>query len=76
MAVPSLEVESELQLPAYIIAIAMLDPSHICELYYSSWQLQILNPLSEAKDGTVILTDTRWIHFHCTTVGTPRNGFI
>ena len=34
MKVPSLEVESELQLPAYITAIAMPDP----------------NPLSKAKE--------------------------
>ena len=28
-------------------------------LRHSSWQLQILNPLSEARDGTHILKDTR-----------------
>lgn len=30
-----------------------------------------LNPLREAKDQTHIPTDTRWIHFSCTTTGTP-----
>ena len=31
-------VESELQLPAYITATAMPDPSHVCHLHHSSWQ--------------------------------------
>ena len=39
-------VESQLQLPAYTTAIATQDPS------------QILNPLSETRDGTCILMDT------------------
>ena len=42
-----LGVESDLQLPAYATATAMLDPSHICNL---TPQLVILNPLSEARD--------------------------
>ena len=50
MEVPRLGVESELQLPAYIIATATQDPSCICDLYHSSQQRQILNPLSKAKD--------------------------
>ena len=50
MEVPRLGVESELQLPAY--TTATLDPTH------SLWQCQILNPLSEARDRTSILTDT------------------
>ena len=40
--VPRLEVKSELQLPAYTTATATWDPSHICNLYHSSWQCQIL----------------------------------
>ena len=47
MEVPRLE--SELQLPAYARAAAMPDPSHI----------RILNPLSEARDGTHNLTETK-----------------
>ena len=43
MEVPRLGVELELQLLAYITAAAMRDPT-------SSWQHQILNPLSEAGD--------------------------
>ena len=54
-----LGVESELQLHAY--ATAMPDPSHICHLHHSSWQRQIFNPLSEARDGTCILMDTSQI---------------
>ena len=40
----------ELQLLAYTTATATSDPSLICDLYHSSWQCQILNPLSEARD--------------------------
>ena len=43
-------------------ATAMPDASHICNLHHSSWQRQILNPQSKARDGTHILMDTRWIH--------------
>ena len=58
MEVPRLEIESELQLPAYTTATATLDLSHICDLQCSLWQHQILYPLSEARDQTCILTDT------------------
>ena len=54
MEVPRLGVESELQLPATATATATPDLSHICNLR----QQQILNLLSEARDGTHILTDT------------------
>ena len=50
MEVPRLGVELELQLPAYTTATAMPDSSRICDLHHSSWQHQILNPLSEARD--------------------------
>ena len=50
MEVPRLRVQLEPQLPAYIIATAMPDPSHVCDPHYSSWQRRILNPLSEARD--------------------------
>ena len=50
--VPRLRVESELQLPAYTTATAMLDPSRICHLHHSSRQRRILNPLSETRDQT------------------------
>ena len=50
MEVPRLGAESELQLPAYTTATAMLDPCHVFSLHCSSWQHSILNPLSEASD--------------------------
>ena len=40
------------------------DPKCICNLYRSSRQHQILNPLSEDRDGTGILRDTSWV-FYC-----------
>ena len=49
MEVPRLGVGLELQLPTYATATAMQDLSCICDLYYSLWQRQILNPLSEAR---------------------------
>ena len=40
-------------------ATATQDPSPVCDLHHSSGQRgQIINPLSEARDGTLILTDT------------------
>ena len=59
MEVPRLGVELELQLPAY--AIALWDPSRVCELHRSSRQRQILKPLSEARDGTHSLMDPSWV---------------
>ena len=52
MEVPRLGVQSELQLPAYTRATATPDPSHVCDLYHSSWQCRILNPLSKGRDRT------------------------
>ena len=54
MEVPRLGVESSTARP---------DPSHICSLYHSSWQLCILNPLSKARDRTFILMDIGQIGF-------------
>ena len=39
-------------------------------LYHGSRQCQILN-LSETRDGTRNFMVPSWIHFHCTTTGTP-----
>ena len=47
--VPRLGVKSEPQLPAYATAIAMQDISRVCDLYHSSQQCQILNPLGRAR---------------------------
>ena len=53
MEVSRLRVELDLQRPAYTIAIAMQDPSCICNLHHSSWQHWILTPLSVARDRTL-----------------------
>ena len=37
------------------------DLSCVCDLYHSSRQHQILNPLSETRDQTCILMDTSWV---------------
>ena len=57
MEVPRLGVESELQVQVNSTAIATPDPSHVCVLHHSSWQCQILNPLSKTGDQTHILID-------------------
>ena len=59
MEVPRPGVKLQLQLPAYAKAMAMPDPSRICDLCLSLWLCQILSPLSEARDQTRILMDTR-----------------
>ena len=68
MEVPRLGVKSELQLPAYTTATATWNPGRICD--HSSRQLQILNPLREARDQTHNLMVPNRIHFHCATTGT------
>ena len=64
MEVPRLEVQLELQLPAYATATATSDLNHVFNLHHSSQQCQILNPLSRASDGTHILMDTSQLHYH------------
>ena len=64
--------ESELQLLAYTTAIATQDLSSICNLHHSSWQCQILNLLSKARDQTCILMDTSQVCYHWATMGTPK----
>ena len=72
MEVPRLGVEVELQLLAYTTVTVTPDPSLVCNLYHSSQQRWILNPLREARDWTQNPMVPRWIHFHCTTTGTPN----
>ena len=62
MEVPRLGVESELQLPSYAIAKAMLDLTQVCHLHCSSRQCYVLNPLTGARDRTHILMDTSQAH--------------
>ena len=50
MEIPRLGVESELKLLAYTTATAMPDLRPIFDLFHSSQQCLILNPLSEARD--------------------------
>ena len=64
MEVPRLGVELELHLLAYATATATPDLSRICDLHVNSWQSQILNSLSGARNQTYILMDTSWVHYH------------
>ena len=73
MEVLGLGVELELQLPAY--TTAREDPSRVFDLHHSSWQHQILSPLSEARDRIRILMDTSWVCYHWATTRTPNNAF-
>ena len=59
-----MEVFSQIgaQLLAYITATATPYPNLVCDLHRSG-QRQILNSLSEARDRTCDLMDTRHIHF-------------
>ena len=59
MEVPRLAVKSEL--PAYTTATARWDPSCIFNLHCNLQQHWILNPLSEARDRTSDLMDTRQV---------------
>ena len=47
------------------------DPGRICDLYHSSLQCRIRDPLSEAREGTRNLMVPSRIRFCCTTMGTP-----
>ena len=73
---PRLGVESELQLPSYTTATATSDPSCVCNLYHSSRQRRILNPLSGARDGTHILMDISQICYCWATTGTLHIPFL
>ena len=57
MEVPRLGVKLELQPLAYATVTARQDLSRICNLYHSSQQRQIFNPLSEARHRTCVLMD-------------------
>ena len=61
MEVPRLGVKSSATAVAYPTATATRDLSHICNLYHSSQQCQILNPLRGAMDQNYLLMDIRFI---------------
>ena len=54
----------------------MSDLSCVCDLYHSSWQHRIINPLSEARDWTHNIMVPSWIHFCCATMGTPHSVYF
>ena len=66
-----LGVKLELQLHIYTTATAMPDQSQVCNLHHSSWQRQILKLLNKARNQTLVLMDTNWVHFCWVTMGTP-----
>ena len=68
-----LGVQLELQLPAYTTARATQVLSCICNLCCSLQECWILNPLSKARDQTLILTDTTQVLHHWATMGTLVN---
>ena len=72
MEVPRLEVRLELQLLAYTTATATPDPNHIFDLHHISWQHQILNPLSKARDRTCVLMNTSWVRKPVSSTGVPN----
>ena len=54
-------------MPAYTTATATPNLSLICNLHHSSQQCWIFNPLSKARDRTLILMDSSdpsRIHYH------------
>ena len=57
MEIPRLEIESELQLPAYTTPMAMQDPSRVCDLHHSSRQHCIPDHWAKPK----IKTASSWI---------------
>ena len=69
--VPRLGVKSELQLPSYAIATATSGLSCIYNLHQSSWQCQILNPLSGARDQT----KSSWILVRFVTAEQNGNSY-
>ena len=54
----------------------MPELSRVCDLHHSSWQFRILNPLSEARDRTIVLMDTSQICFCWARMGTPKFKFF
>ena len=75
MDIPRLGVNSELQLLTYATTTAMRDLTHICDLFHSSRQCWIPEPLSKARDQTQVFMETSRIPFHWATTGTSKKIF-
>ena len=73
MEVPRLGVELELQLPAYTIARATPDPSHICSLRHSSLNAGSLTHWAEPGIKPEASWITSWVHFCWATAGILRS---
>ena len=71
MEVPRLGVESELQLPAYATATAMVGSELHLQPIPQLKATLIPNPLSEARDRICIFMDSSRICFCCTTKRFP-----
>ena len=56
---------------SYATATATPNLSLVCNLYHSSWQCWLLNPLSEARDRTSIFMDTSQV---CNPLSHNRNS--
>ena len=66
MEVPRPGVESELQLPDYVIATAAPDPSHTTAATHTTAQGNAgsFNTLSKARDQTRVLMDASQVRYH------------
>ena len=69
-------VSLELQLLAYATATASQYLSHSWDLHHSSWQHQVFNPLTEARDWTCVVRDTSQVHLCWATMGTPNKEIL
>ena len=73
MEVSRIGGESELQVMATAIATASLDLSCVLQLTQYLEANWVLNPLSEARDQSCILTDTSWVHNMLSHIGNSTN---
>ena len=71
MEVPRLGVKLELQLLASVSATAVQGSKPHLPLTTQLMAMPVLNPLSEARDGTHILMDTSWVCYCWATTETP-----
>ena len=87
MEVPRLEVQLELQLPAYTTATATQDPSHVCNLHHShsnsgskprlqpTPQLMATldrSPTEQGQGSNLSPVDTSRVHLQLSHNGIPR----